>query len=500
MTEKVAGTEEGRSYFSRELLEWYRAQRRDLPWRRSRDPYRIWVSEIMLQQTRVDTVIPYYERFMTRFPTLQALAEAPEAEVLKCWEGLGYYSRARNLQAGARQVMERHGGQVPDDVEAVGALKGIGPYTKGAVMSIAFDRPEPAVDGNVMRVLSRYFCLEADIAKPRTRVGIEQLARQLIPEGAAGDFNQGLMELGALICTPKSPGCLICPVMAHCEGRLAGRERELPIKTKAKKPRPELRLAALIEGRDALAGKILVRQRPDTGLLAGMWELPHVLVPDGYAAVEASGKMPLGKAQVKQAGQMEQPGQAGEAERVERVEQVEQVGRVGRVGQVGQVGQSAQAGYFEQAQQTVSAGHMKQAGQLEQMELLVRSIAEETHLLVRPREQFMVAEHLFSHLKWEVRVILTDFGFVLRPHEEAQAAPASNERKVAETSAFYELSAQTTARARSTDAATTGVAAGEADEPLPPGYRWIGPEDMRELAFPNVFLRILRDYWMDYEL
>ncbi len=285
----------GHPYFSTELLAWYRAQKRTLPWRKNHDPYRIWVSEIMLQQTRVDTVIPYYLTFMEKFPTVQALAEAPEEEVLKCWEGLGYYSRARNLQAGAKMVMELYDGIIPDDKEAVSGLKGVGPYTSGAIMSIAFNRPEPAVDGNVMRVLSRFFCLEEDIAKPATRAGIEKLAAALIPEGAAGDFNQALMELGALICTPKSPGCLTCPVMEECEGRLAGRELELPIKTKAKPPRQEYRAAALIWGNGENAGKLLVRQREGKGLLAGMWELPHLLLPPHAAdwfAEEASKEQP----------------------------------------------------------------------------------------------------------------------------------------------------------------------------------------------------------------
>lgn len=267
------------AFFGRELLGWYDVVKRKLPWRINRDPYRVWVSEIMLQQTRVDTVIPYYERFMQRFPTVQALAEAPEEDVLKHWEGLGYYSRARNLQAGAREVVERYNGIVPDDAASVASLKGVGPYTAGAIMSIAFNRPEPAVDGNVMRVLSRFWLLEDDIAKPATRVKIEKLARSIIPEGRAGDFNQALMEQGALVCTPKSPGCLTCSVMEHCAGRLAGREAELPIKTKAKPPRPEWRLGVVVEGSGENAGRVLVRQRPDTGLLARMWELPHVLVP-----------------------------------------------------------------------------------------------------------------------------------------------------------------------------------------------------------------------------
>ncbi|MNZ52553.1 putative A/G-specific adenine glycosylase YfhQ [compost metagenome] len=176
----------------------------------------------MLQQTRVDTVIPYFNRFIERFPTITDLAQAPEEDVLKCWEGLGYYSRARNLQTAARQVVERHGGVVPNVKSDVAALKGVGPYTTGAILSIAFNQPEPAVDGNVMRVLSRFFFIEEDIMKLRTRTLMEQLAAELIPEGRAGDFNQALMDFGATVCTPKSPHCLTCPVMAHCEARLEG--------------------------------------------------------------------------------------------------------------------------------------------------------------------------------------------------------------------------------------------------------------------------------------
>ncbi|GIQ69199.1 A/G-specific adenine glycosylase [Xylanibacillus composti] len=268
-----------REYFAGRLVEWFRAHQRDLPWRRTKDPYKIWVSEIMLQQTRVETVIPYYERFMERFPTLEALAEAPEEDVLKLWEGLGYYSRARNLQAAVREVQSDYGGVVPDEPKDIAALKGVGPYTAGAILSIAYGKPEPAVDGNVMRVLSRFFLLRDDIAKPATRKHMERLLRTVIPQEAAGDFNQALMELGATICTPRSPHCLVCPVMEHCAGRLAGEEETLPLKTKAKPPRDERRLAALIRGRGEQAGRILIRRRPDTGLLAQMWELPHVLAP-----------------------------------------------------------------------------------------------------------------------------------------------------------------------------------------------------------------------------
>jgi A/G-specific adenine glycosylase len=269
---------ESRTYYSKHLLEWYNLNKRDLPWRRSRNPYHIWVSEIMLQQTRVETVIPYFHRFIERFPTVEALSDASEEAVLKAWEGLGYYSRARNLQAAVREVRTHYGSVVPHEKEQISALKGVGPYTAGAILSIAYNKPEPAVDGNVMRVLARFFLIQDDISKTRTRQRIEKLAQELIPSGAAGDFNQALMELGAVVCTPKSPNCLTCPVMRHCQARLAGLETVLPIKKKAKPPRVERRLAAWIEGSGRAAGKFLIRRRPQQGLLAGMWELPHYLV------------------------------------------------------------------------------------------------------------------------------------------------------------------------------------------------------------------------------
>jgi A/G-specific adenine glycosylase len=276
----MSQTQMNLTWFSMPLLQWYEENRRDLPWRRSRNPYHIWVSEVMLQQTRVETVIPYYHRFIDRFPTIDALAEAPEEELLKLWEGLGYYSRARNLQSAVREVKETYGSKVPDDRDSFSSLKGVGPYTTGAVLSIAYNKPEPAVDGNVLRVLSRFFLIEEDIMKASTRTAVEKLARELIPEGRAGDFNQALMELGATVCTPRSPYCLTCPVMEHCSARLEGRETSLPVKTKAKPPRPEKRAAVFIAGTGDRAGQWLVRQRPSEGLLARMWELPHILLTE----------------------------------------------------------------------------------------------------------------------------------------------------------------------------------------------------------------------------
>lgn len=358
-----------KAHFSAELLRWYKREKRDLPWRRTRDPYHIWVSEIMLQQTRVETVIPYFNRFVGRFPTLRDLAEAPEEDVLKHWEGLGYYSRARNLQSAAREVAERYEGRVPADKQAVSGLKGVGPYTAGAILSIAFDQPEPAVDGNVMRVLSRYFLLEDDIARPATRVGMEALARSLIPEGEASDFNQALMELGAMVCTPKSPSCGECPVALHCLARREGRERELPVKSKAKPPKPVWRLAALVEGEGDRRGQVLVRQRPGTGLLASMWELPHVEVagPDVWADLAEGGR------------------QLADALRVEE------------------------------------------------------------GLRIRPGELRGEAQHVFTHLVWQVCVVGAEL-----------ADP----------------------------------------ETVPEGYRWVGPDQFEDYSWPNVFRRLLTEYFV----
>ncbi len=262
--------------FAERLLAWFGERKRDLPWRKNKNPYHVWVSEIMLQQTRVETVIPYFERFIARFPTIHDLAEAPEADVLKMWEGLGYYSRARNLQAAVREVQASYGGVVPSDAVQIATLKGVGPYTAGAILSIAYDVPEPAVDGNVLRVMTRYKLLYDDIAKAKTRVRIENILRPLIPLQAPGDFTQALMELGSLVCVPKNPKCDICPVAADCEAKLAGVQSELPVKTKAKQPRAEFRAVAFVQRMIGGERKFLLRRRPEQGLLAGLWECPHI--------------------------------------------------------------------------------------------------------------------------------------------------------------------------------------------------------------------------------
>lgn len=265
------------------LLNWFARFQRDLPWRRSRDPYRIWVSEVMLQQTRVETVIPYYERWFVQFPTLRDLAEAPQDQVLKAWEGLGYYSRARNLQKAVQAVVERFGGEVPDDEESVRSLPGVGPYTAGAILSIAFNRSVPAVDGNVMRVLSRLFRIGDDIMKPKTREGMERLIRTMIPMGQASAFNQALMELGALVCTPTSPKCLACPVAEFCQAFQAGEQAAYPVRTKAKPPK-EIDLVAVVIEQE---GRFLVQRRPAEGLLGGLWVFPMVELAKGESHPQA---------------------------------------------------------------------------------------------------------------------------------------------------------------------------------------------------------------------
>jgi A/G-specific adenine glycosylase len=266
--------------FAEKLLDWFRARQRNLPWRKDKDPYRIWVSEIMLQQTRVDTVIPYYERFLERFPTLEALANAPEEDVLKAWEGLGYYSRARNLQAAVREVHVTYGGAVPDTLDEISKLKGIGPYTAGAILSIAYNVAEPAVDGNVLRVMTRYWGIFDDIVKVKTRVNIEDRLRPLIPQTSAGDFTQALMELGSLVCTPKLAKCEECPVTADCVAYERGIQLELPVKSKAKPPKQEERIVAWIERKIGDERQLLLFQRPAEGLLANLWELPHLQISD----------------------------------------------------------------------------------------------------------------------------------------------------------------------------------------------------------------------------
>jgi len=258
------------SDFQSSLLGWYKAHRRDLPWRRTKDPYRILLSEVMLQQTQVQTVIPYYRRFLKAFPSFHDLARARLQKVLKLWEGLGYYSRARNLHALAKTVVKHHYGRLPSTFEELTALPGIGRYTAGAVLSIAFHKNYPVVDGNVQRVLARHFAMREDVALPSTQEWFWNLAAQLLPEGKAGDFNQALMELGATVCTPRSPECPRCTLNQDCQAFRAGLQNYLPVKKK-KKPTPHFHIGA---GVVRHGKKILISQRPLKGLLGGLWEFP----------------------------------------------------------------------------------------------------------------------------------------------------------------------------------------------------------------------------------
>lgn len=261
--------------FQNDLITWFEREQRILPWREDQDPYKVWVSEIMLQQTRVDTVIPYFLNFINQFPTIESLAYADEEQVLKAWEGLGYYSRVRNLQTAVREVHENYGGVVPNTPEEISKLKGVGPYTTGSILSIAYGVPEPAVDGNVMRVLSRILSIWDDIAKPKTRKLFEEIIREIISKDNPSFFNQGLMELGAIVCTPSSPSCLLCPVQDHCQAFKNGTQKELPVKTK-KNSHKELPMAACVFITED--EKVLINKRPEAGLLAKLWEFPNVEV------------------------------------------------------------------------------------------------------------------------------------------------------------------------------------------------------------------------------
>ena len=255
------------------LLAWYDIHRRILPWREEVSPYRTWVSEIMLQQTRVAAVLPYFQRFMEAFPTVEALAQADTERLMKLWEGLGYYSRARNLQKAARILTEQYGGRFPETYRELTALPGIGDYTAGAILSIAFGQAVPAVDGNVLRVAARVTGDEGDIAAPATKKRVTAALAEIIPLDAPGDFNQAMMELGATVCGPNTaPRCDDCPVSGLCLGRQRGTAETLPVK-KAKKERRLEEKTVLLLMRDR---KIALRKRPKTGLLAGLWEFPNV--------------------------------------------------------------------------------------------------------------------------------------------------------------------------------------------------------------------------------
>ncbi len=261
-----------KAQFAARLLAWYDAGHRDLPWRHTSDPYAIWVSEIMLQQTRAETVVGYYERFLARFLDVRALADAPEQEVLKAWEGLGYYSRARNLQKAARCVVAQYGGRMPETAELLEKLPGIGAYTAGAIASIAFGQRVAAVDGNVERVIARACGIREEVTIPSVRREIRARATALVPEARVGDFTNAMMELGARVCVPGTPACERCPVAAQCDACVAGDADLLPVKQRARMPRVELRGVAVVH----CGGKVLVEKRSEK-LLGGLWQFPNML-------------------------------------------------------------------------------------------------------------------------------------------------------------------------------------------------------------------------------
>ncbi len=258
------------------LLDWYRANARSLPWRESRDAYRVMVSEVMLQQTRAEAVKPYFTRFIEALPTVSALAEADEDILLKLWEGLGYYSRVRNLQRSAQRILSDCGGVVPSDAAVLRSLPGIGRYTAGAVASIAYDIPVPAVDGNVLRVLARLTADSTDVLSSEAKTSAEEALAPCIPSPGAGDFTQSLIELGALVCLPGEPKCGACPLALLCRARAEGRERDLPVRGAKKARRTEQRIVLVLRPGGEGAHSVVIRRRP-AGLLGGLYEFPNFL-------------------------------------------------------------------------------------------------------------------------------------------------------------------------------------------------------------------------------
>ena len=267
--------------FRRRLIAWYRRHARDMPWRGTRDPYRVWVSEIMLQQTQVATVVPYFERFVAAFPDIPTLAAAEEDEVLRLWEGLGYYRRARQMHKAAGVIVESYDGQFPRDPKAAGGLPGVGRYTAGAILSIAFDAREPILEANTVRLFSRILAFKGDPTRADAQRLLWAMAEALLPRRATGRFNQALMELGSQVCLPRGPRCEECPAMALCPTRAAGLQESIP-KTKKKPPPEEVREAAVVVRRGA---KVLLLRRDETGRWAGLWDFPRFALASRRADV-----------------------------------------------------------------------------------------------------------------------------------------------------------------------------------------------------------------------
>jgi A/G-specific adenine glycosylase len=268
------------------LLHWFAKNQRSLPWRKEYSPYQTWISEVMLQQTRTKTVLPYYERWMQRFPDIRSVAAAPEDQILKHWEGMGYYTRARNIRKTAKILVERFGGVLPDNYDHIINLPGIGRYTAGAIMSLAFNREYPVVDGNIERVFARLFNMEKPVKAKESQEFVKTMARALIPRGKARDFNQALMELGAVICVPKNPPCEICPVRIFCASRRLGVVDQRPVPGSRKSLVPiEVVLGVLVHRR-----RVLIQKRPNTGLMGGLWEFPGGKLQNGETPEQALGR------------------------------------------------------------------------------------------------------------------------------------------------------------------------------------------------------------------
>ena len=278
-------TERQHRAFHQDLLDWYDKNKRSMPWREIDDPYRTWVAEIMLQQTRVDTVRDYYPRFLEAFPTVEALAAAERDEVLKHWEGLGFYARARHLHEAARYVVEEHDATVPDTMDAIRDLKGVGPYTAAAVLSIAHGKPHAVLDGNVKRVLTRIFAVEEDATTTTAERELRRLANELLDPDRPGDFNQAMMELGALVCTPSTPLCDRCPLQNVCRAHEAETEEDYPV-TPESEPVPHHDIAVGLVFNESV-NQLLIQRRPDEGLLGGLWEFPGGKQEEGEPLSEA---------------------------------------------------------------------------------------------------------------------------------------------------------------------------------------------------------------------
>lgn len=283
MPEKTDGTDRRKSaaIFRRKLLGWYRSHRRDLPWRVSRDPYRIWISEVMLQQTTVATVVPYFQRWMHRFPDVETLSRSSLQEVLKAWQGLGYYQRARNLHRAARTIVSEYKGRIPDDYETLHSLPGFGPYTTAAVLSIAYDRPIPVMDANVRRVGMRIMGLQGEAVTKNDRTLLAYLEPYL-PSRKPGVFNQAMMELGALVCRARNPACLICPLIEFCRAYALGEQEIIPRPRRRTTIHLEAVIGVIQEG-----DRYLIQKRPESGLLAGLWEFPGGKLKPGETPQQA---------------------------------------------------------------------------------------------------------------------------------------------------------------------------------------------------------------------